>query len=33
MKNFYVLLCLLWFKISINNFVVYQPNGNNALTS
>ena len=31
MKNFYELLCLLWFKNNINNFVVYQPNGSKAV--
>jgi hypothetical protein len=29
MKTFYELLFLLWFKNNQNNFVVYQPNGNN----
>jgi hypothetical protein len=28
MNFFCVLLCLLWFNIFKNNFVVYQPNGN-----
>jgi hypothetical protein len=31
MKFFYELLCLLWFRNNQNNFVVYQPNGNNII--